>query len=133
MKKKTVCETVVWSLADWVKNLIEKKWPGLSYSDMVTGGLETEMKDNVGDSDPESFQLYVEGQVFENFLYQESAPNGYILVRFETEKPVYYVAQIMVVHEEEYHVSFTRKTIGKIVGVLCCTDYGIVMGRLFMN
>ncbi len=37
--KNTVCETVVWSLADWVKNLIEKKWPGLSDSDMLTGGL----------------------------------------------------------------------------------------------
>ncbi len=35
-----VCETVVWSLADWVKNLIEKKWPGLSDSDMVTSGLK---------------------------------------------------------------------------------------------
>ncbi len=34
-----VCETVVWSLADWVKNLIEKKWPGLSDCDMVTGEL----------------------------------------------------------------------------------------------
>ncbi len=32
-------ETAVWSLADWVKNLIEKKWPGLSDSDMVTGRL----------------------------------------------------------------------------------------------
>ncbi len=39
MKKKPVCETVIWSLADWVKNLIEKKWPGLSDSDMVTDGL----------------------------------------------------------------------------------------------
>ncbi len=35
-----VCETLVWSLADQVKNLIEKKWPGLSDSDMVTGGLK---------------------------------------------------------------------------------------------
>ncbi len=26
-------------LADWVKNLIEKKRPGLSESEMVTGGL----------------------------------------------------------------------------------------------
>ncbi len=30
---------MVWSLAEWVKNLIEKKWPGLADSDMVTGGL----------------------------------------------------------------------------------------------
>ncbi len=30
---------MVWSLADWVKNLIEKNWPDLSDSDMVTGGL----------------------------------------------------------------------------------------------
>ncbi len=35
-EKNTVCETVVWSLADQVKNLIEKKWPCLSDSDMVT-------------------------------------------------------------------------------------------------
>ncbi len=34
-----VCETVVWSLTDRVKNLIEKKWRGLSDNDMVTGGL----------------------------------------------------------------------------------------------
>ncbi len=40
-KKKPVCETVVWSLVDWVKNLIEKKWPGLSDSDMVFGGLKS--------------------------------------------------------------------------------------------
>ncbi len=38
--KTLVCETVVWLLADRVKNLIEKKWPGLSDSDMVTGGLK---------------------------------------------------------------------------------------------
>ncbi len=39
--KKTVCQTVVWSLlTDRVKNLIGKKWPGLSDSDMVTGGLK---------------------------------------------------------------------------------------------
>ncbi len=38
-EKNPVCETVVWSLADQVKNLIEKKWPGLWDSDMVTGGL----------------------------------------------------------------------------------------------
>ncbi len=29
----------IWSLADRIKILIEKKWPGLSDSDMVTGGL----------------------------------------------------------------------------------------------
>ncbi len=34
-----VCETVVWLLAGRVKNLIEKKWPGLSDNDIVTGGL----------------------------------------------------------------------------------------------
>ncbi len=39
-EKNLVCETVVWSLADWVKNLIEKKWPGPSDNDMVTGGLK---------------------------------------------------------------------------------------------
>ncbi len=38
-EKNPVCETVVWSLADRVKNLNEKKWPSLSDSDMVTGGL----------------------------------------------------------------------------------------------
>ncbi len=38
-EKNPVCETVVWSLADRVNNLIEKKWPGLSDSDKVTGGL----------------------------------------------------------------------------------------------
>ncbi len=32
---------MVWSLADRVKNLIGKKWPGLLDSDMVTGGLIT--------------------------------------------------------------------------------------------
>ncbi len=37
-----------------------------------------------------------------------------MLVKFETEKPVFYIAQIMVVHEEEYHVLFMRKTTGKI-------------------
>ncbi len=31
---------MVWSLADRIKNLIEKKGPGLSDSDMVTGGLK---------------------------------------------------------------------------------------------
>ncbi len=31
---------MVWSLADRIKNLIEKKWPGLSDSDRVTGGLK---------------------------------------------------------------------------------------------
>ncbi len=39
-EKNPVCETVVWSLADRVKNLIEKTWPGLSDIDMVTGGLK---------------------------------------------------------------------------------------------
>ncbi len=38
-EKNLVYETMVWSLADRVKNLIEKKWPGLSDSDMITGGL----------------------------------------------------------------------------------------------
>ncbi len=33
------CETVVWSLADRAKNLIEKKLSGLSDSGMVTSGL----------------------------------------------------------------------------------------------
>ncbi len=33
-EKNPVCETVVWSLADRVKNPIEKKWPGLSDSDI---------------------------------------------------------------------------------------------------
>ncbi len=52
--------------------------------------LEKEMKDNVGDSDPESFK---EKQVFEKFLHQEGAPNNYILVKFETKKkPVFYIA-----------------------------------------
>ncbi len=37
--KNWVCETVVWSLVDRVKNLIEKKWLRLSDSDMVTGKL----------------------------------------------------------------------------------------------
>ncbi len=37
--KKTVFETVFWLLADQFKNLIEKKWPGLSDSDMVNGGM----------------------------------------------------------------------------------------------
>ncbi len=34
-----VCETEVWSLADRIKNLIEKKWPVLSDSGMASGGL----------------------------------------------------------------------------------------------
>ncbi len=38
-EKDPMCETIVWSLVDRVKNLIEKKWPGLSDSDMATGGL----------------------------------------------------------------------------------------------
>ncbi len=38
-EKNQVCEVVVWSLAYQVKNPIEKKWPDLSDSDMVTGGL----------------------------------------------------------------------------------------------
>ncbi len=37
--KNPICETVVWSMVDRVKNLIEKKWPRLSDSDMVTGGF----------------------------------------------------------------------------------------------
>ncbi len=37
--KNPVCETVIWSLAYRVKNLIEIKWLGLWDSDMVTGGL----------------------------------------------------------------------------------------------
>ncbi len=45
--KNQVCETVVWSLADWVKNLIENQWPGLSDSDMVTGGLSEKRKAKV--------------------------------------------------------------------------------------
>ncbi len=32
MEKPPVCATVVWQLADRVKNLLEKKWPGLSDS-----------------------------------------------------------------------------------------------------
>ncbi len=39
-----VCGTVVWSLADRVKNLLEKKWPCLSDSDMASGGLKSECK-----------------------------------------------------------------------------------------
>ncbi len=39
MTKTRSVQTVVWSLVDWVKNLIEKKGPGLSDSDMVTGRL----------------------------------------------------------------------------------------------
>ncbi len=50
---------------------------------------EKEMKDNVGDSDPESFQSFEEVQVFKKCLRQEGAPNDYILVKFETEKPVF--------------------------------------------
>ncbi len=30
---------MVWPLADRIKNLIEKKWPGLSDSGMASGGL----------------------------------------------------------------------------------------------
>ncbi len=75
--------------------------------------LEKEMKDNVGDSDPELFQSFEEERVFEKFLNQ-GAPNDYILVKFESEKkPVFYIAQ-MVVHEEEYYISFVRKTTSKI-------------------
>ncbi len=48
-------------------------------------------------------------------MHQEGALNDYILVKFETEKMLgFHVVQIMVVHEEEYHVLFMRKTIGKI-------------------
>ncbi len=32
MEKNPVCGTMVWPLADRVKNLLEKKWPGLSDS-----------------------------------------------------------------------------------------------------
>ncbi len=38
-ERNPVCETMVWPLADRVKNLIEKKWPGLSDSHMTSGGL----------------------------------------------------------------------------------------------
>ncbi len=77
--------------------------------------LEKVIKNNVDDSDPESFQSFEEEQVFEKFLHQEGAPNDYILVKFETEKKaVFYIVQIIVVHEGEYHVSFMRKTTGKI-------------------
>ncbi len=38
-EKNPVCETLVWPLADRVKNLIEKKWPGLSDSGMASSGL----------------------------------------------------------------------------------------------
>ncbi len=41
--KNPVCETVVWSLVDCVKNLIEKKWLGLSDSDVASGGLSVEI------------------------------------------------------------------------------------------
>ncbi len=37
--KNPVCETVVWPLADRVKNLIEKKWSGLSDSGIASGGI----------------------------------------------------------------------------------------------
>ncbi len=39
MGKNPVCGTAVWLLADWVKSLIEKKWPGLSDSHMASGRL----------------------------------------------------------------------------------------------
>ncbi len=50
--KNPDCETVVWSLADQIKNLIEKKWPRLSDSDIVNGGLnliaiEQRMAENI--------------------------------------------------------------------------------------
>ncbi len=38
-EKNLICETLVWPLAGRVKNLIEKKWPGLSHSGMTSGGL----------------------------------------------------------------------------------------------
>ncbi len=73
------------------------------------------MKDSVSDLDSESVQSFEEEQVFEKFLHQEGASNDYILVKFETEKnTMFYFVQIMVVHEEEYHVLFMRKTTGKI-------------------
>ncbi len=37
--KNPVCETIVWPLANLVKNLIEKKWPGLSDSGMASNWL----------------------------------------------------------------------------------------------
>ncbi len=43
--------------------------------------LEKEMKDNVGDSDRESFQSFEEEKVFEKFSHR-GAPNNYILVMF---------------------------------------------------
>ncbi len=49
MKKNPVCETVVWPLADRVKNLIEKEWPGLSDSGMASGGLKKTQSDRPGD------------------------------------------------------------------------------------
>ncbi len=38
-EKNPFCGTMVWLLADRVKSLIEKKWPGLSNSHMASGGL----------------------------------------------------------------------------------------------
>ncbi len=38
-EKNPVCGIVVWPLADRVKSMIEKKWPGLSDSHMASGGL----------------------------------------------------------------------------------------------
>ncbi len=46
-EKNLVCETVVWPLADRVKNLIEKKWPGLSDSGMASGGLKPQTESSV--------------------------------------------------------------------------------------
>ncbi len=43
MGKNPVCETVVWPLADRVKNLLEKKWPGQSDSDMASGWLRVNL------------------------------------------------------------------------------------------
>ncbi len=42
-EKNPVCETVVWPLVDRVKNLTEKKWPGLSDSGMASDGLSEEL------------------------------------------------------------------------------------------
>ncbi len=54
-------------------------------------------------------------QVFEKFLLHEDVPNDYILFKFEIKKKkVLYIAQIMVVHEEKYHILFMRKITGKI-------------------
>ncbi len=41
MEKNPVCGTRVWPLADWVKNLLEKKWPLVCQTvGMASGGLK---------------------------------------------------------------------------------------------